>query len=126
MSAVAVVTIAHRRHEHWRLQRHALARSRRQPDLRVLVAIDDAYLAAAGRASGALVIELDRPDGALCLARARNAGAEAAVTAGAGVLVFLDVDCLPGRELLGAYADAAGAEATRDHLLSGPVTYLDP
>ncbi len=35
------------------------------------------------------------PDG-LPLAAARNAGAEAALAAGADLLVFLDVDCLPG------------------------------
>ena len=62
------------------------------------------------------------PEG-LPLARARNAGARRALDAGAELLVFLDVDCIPGAALLQRYeAAAAGGPA----LLCGPVAYLPP
>ncbi|WP_311878036.1 galactosyltransferase-related protein [Microbacterium forte] len=53
---------------------------------------------------------------------ARNAAAALALDHGVDLLVFLDVDCLPGPDLLERYVDAA-----QDHphdLLCGPVTYL--
>lgn len=54
---------------------------------------------------------------------ARNAAAALALDHGADLLVFLDVDCLPGPGLLQRYVEAA-----RSHpgdLLCGPVTYLE-
>lgn len=63
-------------------------------------------------------------DGALPLARARNTGARAALDGGADLLVFLDVDCLPGPRMLDRYARAA--RRTGPALLAGPVTYLPP
>jgi N-acetylglucosaminyl-diphospho-decaprenol L-rhamnosyltransferase len=53
---------------------------------------------------------------------ARNAVADVALREGADVLVFLDVDCLPGPDLLSRYVDAA--QRHPDALLAGPVTYL--
>lgn len=147
MSSVALITIAHGRHTHWALQQAGVARSTRRPDARILVAMDDPALADAGRSAGATVVELAAADGAvldgaaggavldaagavapspLPLARARNLGAAAALEQGADVLVFLDVDCVPAPALVDAYADAAGSAATRDRLLCGPVTYLEP
>jgi GT2 family glycosyltransferase len=61
----------------------------------------------------------------LPLARARNAGAEHALAAGAELLVFLDVDCLPGPELFSRYRTAALSHGA-DALLCGPVAYLPP
>lgn len=52
----------------------------------------------------------------------RNRAAEAAIDAGAELLVFLDVDCLPGPDLLAAYRSAAASHP--DALLAGAVTYL--
>ena len=52
----------------------------------------------------------------------RDRAAEAAIAAGADLLVFLDVDCLPGPGLLSAYR--AAADAYPDALLAGAVTYL--
>lgn len=52
----------------------------------------------------------------------RNRAATAANAAGAELLVFLDVDCLPGPDLLSTYR--AAAAATPAALLAGPVTYL--
>jgi len=61
------------------------------------------------------------PDG-LRLARARNAGASAAVASGADLLVFLDADCVPGPGMLARYRVAALSHP--DAALCGPVTYL--
>lgn len=56
------------------------------------------------------------------LATARNVGAAEAVRGGARVLLFLDVDVLPGPDLLPRYAEVI--DAHRDALVCGPVTYL--
>ncbi|MCJ2027004.1 glycosyltransferase family 2 protein [Methylobacterium sp. J-067] len=54
------------------------------------------------------------------LAAARNRAADAASD---GLLVFLDVDCIPSPTLVAAYAEAA---ATARGLLLGEVVYLPP
>ena len=54
---------------------------------------------------------------------ARNAAARVAVEHDVDLLIFLDVDCLPGSALLERYLDAA--EDHPDDLLCGPVTYLE-
>jgi GT2 family glycosyltransferase len=98
-------------------------------DEQVVVAIaDPAFETVARRVrdTPTRVIHLDAHAEGLPLAAARNAGARAALGAGADLLIFLDVDCLPGPELVGGYVDAATADATRGALLCGPVTYLDP
>lgn len=59
---------------------------------------------------------------AMRLAAARNEGAARA--SGAELLVFLDVDCIPGPALLDRYA--AAARAAPHALLCGPVAYLPP
>lgn len=53
---------------------------------------------------------------------ARNAAARVAQERGADLLVFLDVDCLPGPRLLERYL--AAARSHPGDLLCGPVTYL--
>ena len=53
---------------------------------------------------------------------ARNAAAALALDHGADLLVFLDVDCLPGPALLERYVSAA--QIYPHDLLCGPVTYL--
>jgi N-acetylglucosaminyl-diphospho-decaprenol L-rhamnosyltransferase len=73
-----------------------------------------------------LVVHVPRAPGGLPLARARNTGARAALAAGASVVVFLDVDCIPSPGLVEAYVAAADDPATRDDLLCGPVAYLPP
>ena len=54
---------------------------------------------------------------------ARNAAARLALEHDVDLLVFLDVDCLPGSHLLERYVDAA--RRAPDDLLCGPVTYLE-
>ena len=116
----AVVTVAHGRHEHLRLQRASLARWATPQVDHVVVAIDDAELAAADWCAAAVPTT---PHG-LPLAAARNLGAATAVDRGATTLVFLDVDCLAGPQLVEAYTEAVAEEP--DTVWSGPVTYLDP
>ncbi|WP_207769420.1 glycosyltransferase family 2 protein [Nocardioides currus] len=120
MSGVAVVTVAHGRHDHLAGQRLSLDRSARTPDAHVVVAMDDPHLVASGIAR----VVVDTTPQGLPLAAARNRGADEALRLGADVVVFLDVDCLVGPSLLGAYADAVRGDP--ETVWSGPVTYLDP
>lgn len=126
MTRTALVTIAHGRRPHLERQQAALALCSDQPELCVLVAMDDPGLAASppDQVPDTFVVEVPRPPLGLPLAAARNAGARAALEAGAEVLIFLDVDCMPGVELVRAYRQAALAEP--DCVWSGPVTYLPP
>ena len=125
---LAVVTIVHGRHEHLAMQQAGLLASVRAPDLHVVVAMDDPEV------EGCLgpvpyvrrVVHVPRQDDLLPLARARNIGAQTALAAGATILVFLDVDCIPAPGLLSAYEAAAMHPATSRDLLCGPVTYLPP
>jgi hypothetical protein len=122
-SSVGVVTIAHGRHHHLAAQHESLARGSRVPDRYVVVAMDDPDLVAT--TSHGLLREVCRtepsPDG-LPLSAARNLGA--AHLTGLDVLVFLDVDCLTGPELVSEYQ--ATARRHPDHVWSGPLTYLPP
>ena len=126
---VGVVTIAHGRHEHLARQQRALAAA--TPTDRtgltwVLVSMDDPVIDTwpdPGPPRPA-VVRLPRDSGRLPLAAARNAGAARALAAGADVLVFLDVDCLPHPAAQTAYH-----RVVRRHpgtIWSGPVTYLPP
>lgn len=128
----AVLTPAHRRHIHLLNQVDGLGMGTRSPDLHVVVAMDDVDLA-----RRRLPITTDRwrteiptlrttPAG-LPVAAARNLAARTAIELGAEVLVFLDVDCIPGPRMLQAYVDAvehgAGSEPA---LWCGEVKYLGP
>lgn len=118
------MTVAHGRHRHLRLQGAGLNRSPIRPDLRIVVAIDDPGIAEVVD-EAVEVIDCPTTDSGLPLARARNLGAEHALRRGADMLVFLDVDCIPGPALVGRYAEVC-ADATGPALFSGPVTYLPP
>ncbi len=127
----AVVTIAHGRHDHLGGQLRGLRSGTNHPDLHVVVALDDPAIAGVirahpGYATGhATVIEC--PAGAhLPLARARNIGAAHALEAGADMIVFLDVDCIPSPTLVARYRAVAADPRHQDALLCGPVTYLPP
>lgn len=65
-----------------------------------------------------MVADASADETELCLARGRNAAAEAA---SGDLLVFLDADCIPGPSLLDDYAAAA---ATHGGVLIGDVGYL--
>ena len=110
---LAVITIVSGRAEHLATQRRGLALSSRPADAHVVVSMGDPSVLDA-------TVTVPRTGRPLPLARARNTGARLAIDAGADVLVFLDVDCIPGPDLIGLYAEHARDGA----VLCGPVTYL--
>lgn len=122
---VAVITIVSGRHRHLRRQLEAFAHSTRRPDLHFVVAMDDPDITSVTDGHPVEVIRFanDDPD-TLQLADARNAGATAAMTAGASLLVFLDVDCIPGPDMLERYLRSCTATPDLKVLYCGPVTYL--
>jgi GT2 family glycosyltransferase len=124
----AVITTAHGRAEHLRRQLDGMSRSARQPDIHVVVAIDDPALSDVVAASGspAHVVHCEVGPGPLPIASARNIGARTALDFDAELLVFLDVDCIPGHHMLSRYHNAVVDPEHRDALLCGPVTYLAP
>ncbi len=121
---IAVITPVYGRQAHLRRQQHGLDRGTRRPDLRVLVGEPPELPGACG-------VPLARTAAGLPLAGARNAGARAALDAGADILVFLDVDCVPGPDLVLRYSRAVralggAAAGAGPGLLCGPVSYLPP
>ena len=117
-----VVTPAHGRHEHLRQQRRALAAV--APDVRhVVVAMDDPKIRDLVEGEGVVVLDLERDPLGLPLARARNLGVATAIGSGATLVILLDVDCVPGADLVRSYERAAAWAPGA--LLAGPVTYLD-
>lgn len=130
---VAVLTIVAGRHDHLRGQVAGMARSHRLPDLHVIVSMGDDDLTA-GRVEGLTgpwateVVTVGTSDLGLPLAQARNAAASRAEELGADLLIFLDVDCIPGPDLVGAYAThALGPNPPPSPAIwCGDVAYLPP
>ncbi|MEU0038008.1 galactosyltransferase-related protein [Streptomyces sp. NPDC006333] len=120
----AVISLAAGRHGHLLMQQDGLARSARAPERYVIVSMADPAIEelTASRQPVADVIRLPLTDGRLPLAAARNAGAARALAAGVDLLVFLDVDCIPGPNLLDGYASVAQDGV----LLCGTVAFLPP
>ena len=123
----AVITLVAGRHSHLQFQRQGLVAGKVQPDRHIVVTMQDRAVRALldRRAPWVDIVETTRQAGALPLARARNLGAQRAVTAGADLLIFLDVDCVPGPLLVSRYVEHA-ARGERPSLLCGPVSYLPP
>jgi GT2 family glycosyltransferase len=123
----AVITVVRGRGPHLRRQLQGLARSSRQPDIHVVVALDDLHVAdiVADEHSRATVVDLDVAE-PLPIAYGRNQGAAVALSMSADLMVFLDVDCIPDAELIARYHDTAEQPQYDDALLCGPVTYLPP
>jgi N-acetylglucosaminyl-diphospho-decaprenol L-rhamnosyltransferase len=122
----AVVTIVRGRHDHLARQQQWLARGRALPERVLIVSMGDPDLSdvvAEGPLKSRTDVLLLDDNVPLALAAARNAGARAAWAGGAALCVFLDVDCLPGPGLLGAY-EAAHRSSTEPAVLCGPVAYL--
>ncbi len=124
----AVITIAHGRHEHLRGQAWGLTHQTRPADVHVVVAMNDPQVAQVARAHlpGVLTPQLTVDGTDLPLAASRNAGAAAAIEAGAEHLIFLDVDCIPGPGTVARYhqvlLELAGT--ARPVVACGEVTYL--
>lgn len=121
---VAVVTVAHGRHDHLAAQSRTVEASGVRPHEHVVVAMADPAIAPVSGPVPRRVLHLDADPDRLPLARARNAGFAAAVEAGAEVVIGLDVDCLAGPDLVAAYAEVVMAHP--GSVWSGPVTYLPP
>lgn len=123
----AVITLVAGRHAHLALQRRGLLAGSLRPDLQVVVAMGDpaARDVLDDTTPRPDVIELGDAPGPLPLARARNAGAQHALDAGADLLIFLDVDCVPGAGLVRRYRQVAVGEQ-HPTVLCGPVSYLPP
>jgi GT2 family glycosyltransferase len=123
----AVITTVRGRGPHLRRQLRGLARSTRQPDMHIVVALGDLHVAdiVADEGSPASVVDLQVAE-PLPIAHGRNQGAAAALEKSAELLVFLDVDCIPHTELIGRYLDTAEQPQYANSLLCGPVTYLPP
>jgi hypothetical protein len=124
----AIITVAHRRAAHLHRQLIGIARSALLPDIHVIVAIDDPDVdnVVAASDTTAHVVHYENGRGPLQVGSARNTGALAALNDGAQLLVFLDVDCIPGRNMLSRYHAAAVSPEHHNALLCGPVTYLPP
>jgi N-acetylglucosaminyl-diphospho-decaprenol L-rhamnosyltransferase len=124
--SVAVVTIAHGRHDHLRYQLRSLMAGERWPDRYVVVAMDDNRITSVveGRALRPWVVDVAAGGVGLPLARARNVGVRRAIACGADVVVLMDVDCMAGPELVTGYELAVRADP--DTVWSGPVSYLSP
>jgi GT2 family glycosyltransferase len=124
----AVITTVHGRAQHLLRQLDGISSSAQLPDIHVVVAIDDPAVTDVVAASGHTVdvVACDKGPGPLPVAAARNIGALTALNDGADLLVFLDVDCIPGRNMLRRYHQAVMDPEHRDALLCGPVTYLPP
>lgn len=120
--STAVVTVVHGRHRHLDMQQQVLTNVVPQPDIRCVVAVADD--AVARIAPDAVVVRCSSTDRGLPIAKARNLGAACALDAGAELLIFLDVDCLPGDALVDRYRRAH--KEIGYALLCGPVTYLPP
>lgn len=127
----AVITLVHGRHDHLRGLVAGLAAGTHLPERFVVVAMDDDAAASvveeACAATGLRpdVVTVDATPEGLPLARARNAGAARAAEFGCERLIFLDVDCIPGPDLVHTYTTAVRQNA-RPTIWSGPVTYLPP
>jgi GT2 family glycosyltransferase len=123
----AVITTVRGRGSHLRRQLRGLAAGARPADLHVVVALGDPRVAdiVGSEGSPAAVVEVDATE-PIPIAHGRNRGAAVALEESADLLVFLDVDCIPGNQLIGRYRHVASEPEHADALLCGPVTYLPP
>jgi hypothetical protein len=123
----AVITLVAGRHSHLALQRRGLLAAVLRPDLHIVVSMNDprARDVLDRRAPCPDVIDMPCAPGPLPLAQARNTGAQHALRAGADLLIFLDVDCIPGTLLVQRYLQIAASEPDPT-VLCGPVAYLPP
>ncbi len=122
-----MITIVSSRHDHLRAQLRGLDAGAVVPGRHVIIAMEDPDVRSIVDARpDTTVLDLQCGAAGLELAAARNVGARSAVDAGADLLVFLDVDCVPGRDLIETYRLAANTMGDRRLLFCGPVTYLPP
>ncbi len=103
--SLAVVTIVAGRRAHLARQLEGLQRQSRSAEHLVIVRMDGAEITVPPRvAEQVVIVDMPSQGGELPLAAARNLGARATH---AEHIVFLDVDCIPGEQLVETYADAS-------------------
>jgi N-acetylglucosaminyl-diphospho-decaprenol L-rhamnosyltransferase len=86
----------------------------------VVVAMDEAAV----DVEAAHVIRMPAAPGGLALAAARNRALDA--LGDCDLAVMIDVDCIPGDDLVARYVAGAQALGSTPSLMCGPVGYLDP
>ncbi|TQL49253.1 hypothetical protein FB467_0318 [Ornithinicoccus hortensis] len=130
---VAVITAVSGQHDELMGHVGGIAVGSRVPDLHVVIGMADPDVS-----RGRLPITSDRwrtitraaqttDPARLPLAAARNLGATVAMDAGADVLIFVSVRCIPGPRLVERYADLVGtADHTAPVLWCGEVRELPP
>ncbi|MGA9874050.1 MAG: galactosyltransferase-related protein [Rhodococcus sp. (in: high G+C Gram-positive bacteria)] len=126
---IAVVTVVSGRHRHLVGQLRGLDASSVQPSEHIVISMGDPQIATVVHGAPHAAVSLllvESPGPGLPLARARNLGAQTAIESGAELVVFLDVDCIPGVDMLARYVAASEGTDAGDALLCGPVTYLPP
>ncbi|WP_415973952.1 glycosyltransferase family 2 protein [Rhodococcus sp. 077-4] len=123
---IVLVTVVSGRHEHLSAQVRGLGASTSAGRIEhIVVSMGDSAIGEVLARSGSAAMCIDMPaQTPLPLARARNLGAAAAIEHGAELLVFLDVDCIPGPDMIDRYHCAATLPGSERSLLCGPVTYL--
>lgn len=116
MSAVSVLTIVKDRAAHLQQLVAGLSRSACVPA--ELVIVDMSMPPLDVPEAGFPITVLRLPDAGLPLAKARNAAAR---TASSDIMIFLDVDCIPARDLVSRLGDAV---EENDALICAEVRYL--
>lgn len=115
----ALVTVVHGQHDELMSHVGGMAVGSRVPDVHVVIGMGDADVS-----RGRLPITSDRwrtitraaqtvDPARLPFATARNLGAATAMEAGADVLIFLSVQCIPGARLVERYAEHALGDGAR-------------
>jgi N-acetylglucosaminyl-diphospho-decaprenol L-rhamnosyltransferase len=119
---VGVATIVSGRRDHLRRQAAAVQALTDGAGVEryVVVAMDDAAVTV----NGAQVIRVPQAQGAPALAAARNRALEA--LGDCDLAVMIDVDCIPGADLITRYVQGARTLGSTPSLMCGPVGYLDP
>lgn len=142
MGRIAVLTLAAGRHAHLIGQVEGLTRQSLVPDLHVVVSMGDEALRQgdvpirSGSWSTSTAY-LPVSEQGLPLAQARNLAARSATAAGADLLIFLDVDCIPSPTLVQEYGEAVRDDrsswrgqdepaGSAPALFSGDIAYLPP
>ncbi|WP_319643808.1 glycosyltransferase [Gephyromycinifex aptenodytis] len=139
--SLALITLVRGRHEHLRGLISGLLAGGQLPDRFIVVSLGDPQIhdVVAATVGGSplrwQVVDLPvAPEEELPLAAGRNAGVAAARETGCEYLVLLDVDCIPGPQLIARYREALRggldaelpARGAGPRLWCGPVTYLPP
>ena len=119
MSKISVLTLTRNRTDHLRNLLKGLAQSSRLPDECVVIYMNEPAKPVMETPFECRHYTYTDPNEKLPLPMARNTSAQKAT---GDILLFLDVDCIPAKEMVGAYEQAI-AQAP-DSVLMGAVDYL--